>query len=150
MRRALLALTLLPALPLAGQETLVSLVRQPRATALEFTTPITELQVKDRGEFTRLHLGIGAGLRHWDDGDTALRVVMDANAAAREVFAGLGVVLEVPPGEGAFLGPRLRIGWAFHPHWALSLEAEHLERPFADGLDPRRRSSVGLALTVRF
>ena len=27
---------------------------------------------------------------------------------------------------------------------------EHLERPFADGLSPRRRSSLGLVMTVRF
>jgi hypothetical protein len=56
----------------------------------------------------------------------------------------------VPPGKGAFIGPRLRVGWAFYPNWAVSLEGEHLERPFAPGLTVRRRSSLGLALTARF
>ncbi|MCE1205473.1 MAG: hypothetical protein LWW79_12815 [Holophagaceae bacterium] len=148
--RRLLPLALSAALPLAAQSTLVSVIRQPRATAVEFTVPITELQVKDRGDFAHLHLGVGLGVRHWDDGDNALRFVADANATANELFLGLGAIVEVPQGEGAFLGPRLRIGWAFHPRWALSLEGEHLERPFSSGLAPRRRSNVGLVATFRF
>ena len=149
MRRAL-SLLVLSLLPLAAQSTLVSVIRQPRATAAEFTVPITEFQVRDHGDFAHLHLGIGLGARHWDDGDNALRFVADANATANTLFIGLGAVVEVPPGEGAFLGPRLRVGWAFHPSWALSLEGEHLERPFAPGLTVRRRSSLGIVLTTRF
>ncbi|WP_291272688.1 hypothetical protein [Geothrix sp.] len=149
MRRLLLALSL-SALPLMAQSVLVSVIRQPRATAAEFTVPITDFQVRDRGDLTHLHLGVGLGLRHWDDGDNALRFVVDANATAHRTFIGLGAIVEVPPGEGGFIGPRLRIGWAFHPAWALSLEGEHLERPFTDGLSPRRRSNLGLALTTRF
>ncbi|MDR3684345.1 MAG: hypothetical protein P4L11_11520 [Geothrix sp.] len=149
MRRVLLALTL-ASLPLAAQSTLVSVIRQPRATAAEFTVPVTEFQVRDGGDFADLHLGVGLGARHWDDGDNALRFVADANATADQVFLGVGAIVEVPPGEGAFIGPRLRVGWAFHPRWALSLEGEHLERPFAPGLTVRRRSSLGLALTTRF
>ena len=154
MRRLLPALILAclgsGLLPLSAQTAMVSLIRQPRATAAEFTLPITDFQVRDRGELSQVHLGVGLGARHWDDGDTSLRIVGDANATAHEVFLGLGAIVEVPPGEGAFIGPRLRVGWAFHPAWALSLEGEHLERPFTDGLTPRRRSSLGLALTVRF
>ena len=149
MRRAL-SLLVLSLLPLAAQSTLVSVIRQPRATAAEFTVPITEFQVRDHGDLAHLHLGIGLGARHWDDGDNALRFVADANATANTLFIGLGAVVEVPPGEGAFLGPRLRVGWAFHPSWALSLEGEHLERPFAPGLTVRRRSSLGIVLTTRF
>ena len=141
---------LLVTLPLAAQHAMVSLIRQPRATAAEFTVPITEIQLKDQGDLSRLHLGIGLGARHWDDGDNALRFVADANATVKEFFVGFGAVAEVPPGEGAFLGPRLRVGWAFHPSWALSLEGEHLERPFAPGLSVRRRSSLGLTLTCSF
>jgi hypothetical protein len=137
-------------LPLAAQSTLVSVIRQPRATAAEFTVPITELRMRDGGDFAHLHLGIGLGARHWDDGDNALRFVADANATANALFLGFGAVVEVPPGEGAFLGPRLRVGWAFHPSWALSLEGEHLERPFSPGLSVRRRSNLGLVLTARF
>ncbi len=137
-------------LPLAAQSALVSMIRQPRATAAEFTVPITELQVRDRGDFTHLHLGIGLGVRHWDDGGNAIRFVADANATANSLFLGFGAVVEVPPGEGAFLGPRLRVGWAFHPSWALSLEGEHLERPFSPGLSVRRRSNIGITLTARF
>ncbi len=148
--RSLVFLLILSALPLGAQTAMVSVIRQPRATAAEFTVPITEIQVRDSGDLTHLHLGVGLGARHWDDGDTSLRFVMDANAAANEFFVGLGAIVEVPPGEGAFLGPRLRVGWAFHPSWALSLEAEHLERPFAPGLSVRRRSALGLALTARF
>jgi hypothetical protein len=149
MRRILPAL-LLSALPLAAQSALVSVIRQPKATAAEFTVPITEFALKDGGDFAHLHLGVGLGARHWDDGDNALRFIVDANVTARELFLGVGAIVEVPPGEGAFLGPRLRVGWAFHPSWALSLEGEHLERPFAPGLTIRRRSSLGLALTVNF
>jgi len=148
--RHLLPALFLSALPMAAQSAMVSVIRQPRATAAEFTVPITDLQVSDHGDFAHLHLGIGLGVRHWDDGDNAIRFIADANATANQVFAGAGVIVEVPPGEGAFLGPRLRVGWAFHPAWALSLEAEHLERAFADGMAPRRRSNLGLALTVRF
>lgn len=146
----LTAALLLAAPALSAQSVLVSVIRQPKATAAEFTVPITELQVRDHGDFAQLHLGVGLGLRHWDDGDNALRFVADANATAHGVFAGLGAVVEVPPGEGAFLGPRLRVGWAFHPTWSLSLEGEHLERPFAPGLTVRRRSNLGLVLTARF
>ena len=148
--RRILPLLLLSSLPLCAQSTLISVIRQPQATAAEFTVPITEFQVRDRGDFAHLSLGVGLGMRHWDDGDNALRFVADANATANQVFVGFGAIVEVPPGEGAFLGPRLRVGWAFHPSWALSLEGEHLERPFADGLSPRRRSSLGLVLTARF
>jgi hypothetical protein len=149
MRAALIPLAL-AVLPLPAQSVLVSVIRQPRATAAECTVPVTEFQMKDGGDFAQVHLGVGLGARHWDDGDTALRFVADANAAANGVFAGLGAIIEVPPGEGAFIGPRLRVGWAFHPRWALSLEGEHLERPFTDGLTPRRRSNLGVALTMRF
>ena len=149
MRRSI-SLLALSVLPLAAQSALVSVIRQPRATAAEFTVPVTELQVRDGGDFAQLHLGIGLGARHWDDGDNALRFVADANATANELFAGVGAIIEVPPGEGAFVGPRLRVGWAFHPSWALSLEGEHLERPFSPGLTVRRRSSLGLTLTTRF
>ena len=149
MRRLLPAL-LLSALPLSAQSTLVSVIRQPRATAAEFTTPVADFQVKSHGDPSHIHLGIGLGVRHWDDGDNAIRFVVDANVLAREFFAGFGAIVEVPPGEGGFVGPRLRVGWAFHPAWALSLEAEHLERPFTDGLGVRRRSSLGLVLTTRF
>jgi hypothetical protein len=149
MRRILCLLALaLP--PLAAQSALVSLIRQPRATAAEFTVPITEFQVRKQGDFAHLHLGIGLGVRHWDDGDNALRFVADANATANSLFLGFGAVIEVPPGEGAFLGPRLRVGWAFHPSWAISLEGEHLERPFSPGLSVRRRSNIGITLTTRF
>jgi len=148
--RRILPILLLPILPLSAQSALVSVIRQPRATAAEFTVPITELQVRDGGDFAHLHLGVGLGLRHWDDGDNALRFVADANATANRVFVGFGAIVEVPPGEGAFIGPRLRVGWAFHPSWALSLEGEHLERPFAPGLAVRRRSNLCLALTARF
>jgi hypothetical protein len=149
MRRALCLLAL-PLLPLAAQSTLVSVIRQPRTTAAEFTVPITEFAVHDAGDFTRFQVGVGLGARHWDDGDTAIRFIADASATANQVFVGFGAVVEVPPGEGGFIGPRLRVGWAFHPSWALSLEGEHLERPFTDGLTPRRRSSLGLVLTTRF
>jgi hypothetical protein len=150
MRRTLGLAASLFVLPLTAQSAMVSLIRQPRATAAEFTVPITDFQVRDRGDLSRAHLGVGLGLRHWDDGDTALRFVADANASTGRLFAGLGALVEVPPGEGAFVGPRLRVGWGFHPLWALSLEAEHLERPFTDGLTPRRRSALGLTLTARF
>ncbi len=153
MRRFLIpALTLLAGscAPLAAQSAMVSLVRQPRATALEFTVPITDFEAKSHGDSTYAHLGVGLGLRHWDDGDTALRFVADANASGGKFFGALGAIVEIPPGEGGFIGPRLRLGWAFQPAWALSLEGEHLERPFTHGLTPRRRSSLGLALTVRF
>ena len=150
--RPLLLCTALPlaTLPLAAQHAMVSVIRQPQATAAEFTVPITEIQLKDQGDLSRLHLGIGLGARHWDGSDTAIRFVADANVTAKELFLGFGAVAEVPPGEGAFLGPRLRVGWAFHPSWALSLEGEHLERPFAPGLSVRRRSSLGLTLTCSF
>jgi hypothetical protein len=148
--RHVLPILLLSALPLAAQSALVSVTRQPKATAAEFTVPITDFLVKSHGDSAHFHVGVGLGFRHWDDGDTALRFVVDANALAGGVFAGFGAIVEVPPGEGAFIGPRLRVGWAFHPAWALSLEGEHLERPFTHGLTPRRRSNLGLALTVRF
>ena len=137
-------------LPALAQGALVSVIRQPRATLAEFTVPITDLQVRDQGDFARLHLGVGLGLRHWDDGDSALRFIADANASAHALFAGLGVVMEARPGDGVFLGPRLRIGRSFSQTWALSLEAEHLEKPFSPGLSVHRRSSLGLALTARF
>ena len=148
--RRLLPLLLAPVLPLCGQNALVSVIRQPRATAAEFTVPFTDMEVRNSRDQVRLHVGMGLGLRHWDDGDTSVRLVADASTAVNALFAGVGVIIEAPPGEAAFVGPRLRMGWAFHPRWALSLEGEHLERPFADGLAPRRRSSLGLAVTVRF
>jgi hypothetical protein len=148
--RRILCLLFLPILQVSAQSTLLSVIRQPRATAAEFTVPITELRVREGGDFAQMHLGIGLGGRHWDDGGNAIRFVADANATAKAVFVGVGAIVEVPPGEGAFIGPRLRMGWAFHPSWALSLEGEHLERPFSPGLTVRRRSSLGLVLTTRF
>ncbi len=148
--RHLLPFLLLATLPVAAQSAMVSLIRQPKATAVEFTVPITDFRVQNGSDTTHFYLGIGLGARHWDDGDNALRFVADANAILNKVFVGFGAIVEVPPGEGAFIGPRLRVGWAFHPSWALSLEGEHLERPFTDGLTPRRRSNLGLVLTARF
>ena len=148
--RRLLPVLILACLPLAAQSAIVSLIRQPKATAAEFTVPVTEFALRDGGDFAHLHLGVGLGARHWDDGDNALRFLVDATATANKLFLGVGAIVEVPPGEGAFLGPRLRVGWAFHPNWAVSLEGEHLERPFAPGLTVRRRSSLGAVLTVRF
>lgn len=148
--RRLLPLLIVSALPLSAQHALISVIRQPRATAAEFTVPFTDMEVQNARDSVRLHVGMGLGLRRWDDGDTSVRVVADASTALNQLFAGVGVIVEVPPGESAFVGPRLRMGWAFHPNWAVSLEGEHLERPFADGLAPRRRSSLGLAVTVRF
>jgi hypothetical protein len=148
--RRLLPLLLLPALPLAAQSTQVSLTRQPKATAAEFTTAVTEIQLKNPGDLSSIHVGVGLGVRHWDDGDNALRFIVDANATAKELFLGVGAIVEVPSGDGAYFGPRLRVGWAFHPNWVLSLEGEHLEKPFADGIHPNRRSSLGAVLTVRF
>jgi len=144
------AFLLAAVLPLAAQSSLLSVIQQPKAVLAEFTTPITDFRVKDHGDFAHFHLGVGLGVRHWSDGDNGLRFIADANATVAKVFAGFGAIVEVPPGGGAFIGPRLRVGWAFHPSWALSLEGEHLERPFAPGLQVRRRSSLGLALTARF
>jgi hypothetical protein len=135
---------------LNAQAPMVSLIRQPRATALEFTAPWTEFQFQDGEDHARFHLGAGLGIRHWDDGDTAARLLVDANTTFDEVFFGFGTVVEVPPGEKPFLGPRVRVGWAFHPNWALSLEGEHLERPFGDSWGVKRRSALGVALTYRF
>jgi hypothetical protein len=148
--RRFLPLLLLSALPLSAQSTMVSVIRQPRATAAEFTTPVMDFELKNPGDLSSIHLGVGLGARHWDDGDNALRFVADASATARTLFIGVGSIVEAPTGEGLFLGPRLRVGWAFHPTWVLSLEGEHLERPFTHGLTPRRRSALGLALTARF
>lgn len=148
MRR--LVLPLLCALGLSAQAPMVSVIRQPRATAAEFTVPFTEFQFREGEDHATFHLGAGLGLRHWDDGDTSVRLIADANSAFNQTFIGFGVVGEVPPGEKPFLGPRLRVGWAFHPNWALSLEGEHLERPFGDGWGVKRRSALGLALTVHF
>lgn len=148
--RRLLPFLLLACLPLSAQSAQVSVIRQPRATNAEFTVPITEIELQDRHEFAHIQVGVGAGIRHWDDGDNAMRILADANAAAHQLFLGLGAIVEIRSGERAFIGPRLRVGWAFHSNWALSLEAEHLEQPFSDGLHPTRRSSLGLALTARF
>ncbi|WLT32002.1 hypothetical protein [Geothrix sp. PMB-07] len=154
MRRLqpLLLLSALPlcAMSLSAQAAMVSVIRQPKATAAEFTTPITEIELKNPGDLSRIHVGVGLGLRHWDDGSNAFRFIADANATADKTFIALGAVAEVPSGDGAYIGPRLRVGWAFHPNWALSVEGEHLEKPFASGLTPRRRSNLGLALTARF
>ncbi|GLH73582.1 hypothetical protein GETHLI_20840 [Geothrix limicola] len=148
--RRLLPLLLLPVLPLSAQSAFVSVIRQPHATAAEFTTPVTEIELKDPGSLSRVHLGVGLGLRHWDDGTDAFRFIVDANATAEDVFLGFGAVAEARSGDGGYIGPRLRVGWAFHPNWALSLEGEHLEKPFADGTSPKRHSALGLVLTVRF
>jgi hypothetical protein len=148
--RRLLPLVFLCVLPLSAQSVQVSVIRQPQATNAEFTVPITSIQLRNGGDFGQVHLGVGAGFRHWDDGDNALRILADANAAANQLFLGVGAIVEIRSGERAFIGPRLRVGWAFHPNWAVSLEGEHLEQPFADGLHPTRRSSLGLALTARF
>ncbi|HJV22902.1 MAG TPA: hypothetical protein VJ570_09395 [Holophagaceae bacterium] len=148
MRRLLLLPCL--ALGLNAQAPIVSVIRQPRATLGEFTMPFTEFDVQDHGDVVRFHVGAGIGVRRWNGGDTAVRVIGDANAFINDLFVGAAVVGEFPSGESAFIGPRLRVGWAFHPRMALSLEGEHLERPFGDGLAPRRRSSLGLAFTVRF
>ncbi len=136
--------------PLSAQAPVVSVVRQPRAILGEFTVPFTEFDVHSDGDVVRFHVGAGLGVRRWNGGDTALRVIGDANAFINDVFLSAAIVGEFPSGEAAFVGPRLRVGWAFHPRMAISLEGEHLERPFGDGLSPRRRSSLGLAWTVRF
>jgi hypothetical protein len=60
--RQLLPALLLPLLPLSAQSALVSVIRQPRATAAEFTVPITDLQVRDGGDFAHFHLGVGLGV----------------------------------------------------------------------------------------
>jgi hypothetical protein len=148
--RRLLPLFLLSALPLSAQSAMVSVIRQPKATAAEFTTPVTEIELKHPGDLSRIHLGVGLGVRHWDDGDNALRFITDANVSADKMFIGLGAIAEAPSGDGIFIGPRLRVGRMLHPNWALSLEGEHLEKPFASGVSPRRRSSLGLVLTARF
>lgn len=149
MRRLLLLPSL--ALGLHAQAPVVSLIRQPKATLAEFTMPYTTLEVDGDREKVRFHLGAGLGLRRWNGGDTAVRFVADANAVVENhVFFGAAVIAELPSGESAYIGPRIRIGRAFTEHVALSLEGEHLERPFGHGLEPRRRSSLGLALTVRF
>ena len=149
MRRLLLLPCL--ALGLHAQAPMVSLIRQPRATLAEFTMPFTTFDVDGPQEKAHFHLGAGLGLRRWNGGDTAVRLVADANALLEaKVFFSAAAIVEVPSGESAYVGPRLRIGRAFNEHIALSLEGEHLERPFGHGLEPRRRSSLGLALTVRF
>lgn len=150
--RPLLLLSALPlcAIPLRAQAAMVSVIRQPKATAAEFTTPVTEIELKNPGDLSRIHVGVGLGLRHWDDGSNAFRFIVDANASVYTTFIALGAVTEVPSGDGAYIGPRLRVGWAFHPNWALSVEGEHLEKPFASGLTPKRRSNLGIALTTRF
>ena len=148
--RRILPLLLLSSLPLAAQFTQVSLTRQPKATAAEFTTAITEIQLKNPGDVSSIHLGVGLGVRHWDDGDNAMRFIADASANAQAFFCSFGAVVEVPSGDGTYIGPRLRIGHAFHPNWAISLEGEHLEKPFASGLSPKRRSNLGITLTARF
>jgi len=153
MRRLLLLPCLALGLqaPLAAQAPMVSLVRQPKATAAEFTMPFTTVDVDGESEKLHFHVGAGLGLRRWNGGDTAVRLVADANALIEsKVFVGVAAIVEIPSGESAYLGPRLRIGRAFNEHVALSLEGEHLERPFGHGLEPRRRSSLGLALTLRF
>lgn len=148
--RRFLPLLLLASLPLSAQSAMVSVIRQPKATAAEFTTPVTEIELKNPGDLSRIHIGVGLGLRHWDDGTNAFRFIADANASVHATFLALGAVAEVPSGDGAYIGPRLRVGWVFHPNWAISVEGEHLEKPFASGLTPRRRSNLGLALTARF
>jgi hypothetical protein len=148
--RRILPLFLLSSLPLAAQFTQVSLTRQPKATAAEFTTAITEIQLKNPGDLSSIHMGIGLGVRHWDDGNNAMRFIADASASAQTFFFSFGAVVEVPSGDGTYIGPRLRIGRAFHPNWAISLEGEHLEKPFASGLSPKRRSNLGITLTTRF
>ena len=148
MRRLLLLPCL--ALGLSAQAPVLSVIRQPRATLGEFTMPFAEFDVKSDGDVVRFHVGAGIGVRRWNGGDTAVRVIGDANAFINDVFVSAAVVTEFPSGESLFAGPRLRVGWAFTPHMAISLEGEHLERPFGDGLSPRRRSSLGLAYTVRF
>lgn len=148
--RRLLALLFLAALPLSAQSTLISVIRQPKATAAEFTTAITEIQLKNPGDLSCIHVGVGLGVRHWDDGDNALRFIADASASAQTVFFSCGAVVEVPSGDGTYIGPRLRIGRALHPNWVISLEGEHLEKPFASGLSPKRRSNIGLTLSTRF
>jgi hypothetical protein len=148
MRPLLLSLAL--ASGLWAQAPLISLIRQPKATLAEFTVPFTEFDAKRDGNSLKVHVGAGLGLRRWDDADTAVRLIVDANAQINEVFLGVAAITEVPSGESAFIGPRLRVGWAFHPHMIASLEGEHLERPFGKGFEPRRRSSLGVALTFRF
>lgn len=148
--RRFLPLLCLSVLPLSAQSTFVSLIRQPHATLVEFTTPVTEIELKDPGSLSRIHLGIGLGLRHWDDGSNAIRFLVDTNVTAGELFMGLGAIAEAPSGEGVYAGIRLRGGWVFHPNWIVSLEGEHMEKPFADGLKPKRNSSLGLVLTARF
>lgn len=148
--RRLLPLLLLSSLPLAAQFAQVSLTRQLKATAAEFTTPIADIELKNSDDMSHIHVGIGLGVRHWDDGDNAMRFIADASATAQTLFMSFGAVVEVPSGDGMYIGPRLRIGHALHPNWAISLEGEHLEKPFASGLSPKRRSNIGITLTTRF
>lgn len=149
--RRLFPLLLATALPLGAQTAAVALVRQPRATALEGTVPVFDTAMVTRGHEVYLHLGLGAGLRRWDDGQVAPRLLADTHAFLDETFVGFGTVLEAPSGESPFLGARLRVGWAFHPAWALSLEGEHLERIApAHRAEPQRRSGLALVLSTRF
>lgn len=154
MRLLIPALLTASALGLSAQGATVSVVRQVRATSAEFTLPWTDGHIRDGQDQVTFHLGFGLGLRHWDDGDTAVRVIADSHALLRSgpegIFVSAGLVGEVPEGEKLFLGPRLRIGWPLRTNMALSLDLEHLERPFADGIGPRRRSAAGVAFTVKF
>lgn len=150
MRRLALP-CLLATLPLGAQTAAVSLLRQARATAVEATLPVADTSVVTRGHEVYLHLGLGAGFRRWDDGQGAARLLLDTHAFLDETYVGFGTVLEAPAGERPFLGPRLRVGWAFHPAWALSLEGEHLERIApARQAEPQRRSGLALVLSTRF
>lgn len=142
---------LLATLPLGAQTASVSLLRQARSTAVEATFPVFDTSVVSKGHEVYLHLGLGAGFRRWDDGQGAPRLLVDTHAFLDETYVGLGTVLEAPVGEAPFLGPRLRVGWAFHPAWALSLEVEHLERITpARRTEPQRRSGLALVLSTRF
>ena len=84
MRRLLLLPCL--AVCLQAQAPVVSLIRQPRATLGEFTVPFTEFDVKSDGDVVRFHLGAGLGVRRWNGGDTAVRVIGDANAFVNDMF----------------------------------------------------------------
>ncbi len=130
---------------------MVPLIRQPRATEVEFTLPTTDFQFPERTDQAAVYLGVGTGFRHWDDGDTALRFLADFNGSCsrHRLFAAFGTVIEAPPKEKLFFDPRVRVGRVFHPRFTLGLEGEHLERPFGGGGNIKHRSALGLALSMK-
>ena len=67
----------------------------------------------------------------------------------QRLFMAFGAVIDAPPKEKLFFGPRVRSGWVFHPRFTLSLEGERLEDLFGGGGNIKRRSASGLALTMK-